>query len=369
LADILLADGKTLNPQFLLRRQADSNRTFSWEQPTARDFEKWNSALQSVTSSSLTYPRPLGAYTEEPHIAYQWFASPDKKFVYNTFPGGYNTFELSSEWISTRSGSKYTKISINQGRPPLDSLYASVSHYEYDHVSLQSTCPPYNPSSHNTSFLQKLSTTSSDTLWQNLKIDGDGEWLLQSIASGTLVVSSDGSYMPDKSNNSCSGAFILHCTDTKKEIKGCFTDASPESDNYRGEILGAIGPLILIDAAIKANPALASTIPPDSHITFYCDNRGVVLHGNAPNTALKDDQVQSDLLRLLKSYSRSLQCQPLWEHVHGHSDDNTPYNLLTLPQQLNIADVTNSPNNTFEPQSSHPPSPPQPSRTKTSSSP
>ena len=142
--------------------------------------------------------------------------------------------------------------------------------------------------------------------------------------------------MPDKSNNSCSGAFILHCTDTKKEIKGCFTDASPESDNYRGEILGAIGPLILIDAAIKANPALASTIPPDSHITFYCDNRGVVLHGNAPNTALKDDQVQSDLLRLLKSYSRSLQCQPLWEHVHGHSDDNTPYNLLTLPQQLNI---------------------------------
>ena len=335
LADILLADGKTLNPQFLLRRQANSTRTFSWEQPTTSDFEKWNSALRNITSASLTYPRPLGAYTEQPHIPYEWFASPDKQFVYNIFPGGYNKFELSPDHIATRSGPKYTKISTSSGSPPPGSYYASVSHYEYNHVSLQSSCPSQNPPSQHTSFLQKLSTTSSDSLWQSLQIDGDGDWILQSIVDGTLIVSSDGSYMPDKSTSSCSGAFILHCTDTKKEIKGCFTDSSPESDNYRGEILGTIGPLILIDAAIKSNPTLASTIPQNRRITFYCDNRGVVLHGNTPNSALKDDQVQSDLLRLLKSYSRSIPCQPHWVHIHGHSDDNIPYDLLTLPQKLN----------------------------------
>jgi hypothetical protein len=139
---------------------------------------------------------------------------------------------------------------------------------------------------------------------------------------------------PDKSTSACSGAFILHCTESKTEIKGCFTDSSHDGDNYRGEILGAIGPLILIDAAIQSNPTIASTIPLERRITFYCDNRGIVLHGNSPNEALKDDQVQSDLLRLLKSYSRSIICRPHWVHVHGHSDDNIPFELL-LPQQLN----------------------------------
>ena len=335
LADILLADGKTLNPQFLLRRQANSSRTFSWEQPTTSDFEKWNSVLRNIMTASLTYSRPLGAYTEQPHIPYEWFASPDKQAVYNIFPGGYNTFKLSPNHISTRSGPKYTKTNTSPGSPPPGSYYASVSHYEYNHVCLQSSCPPLHLPSHHTSFLQKLSTISSDSLWQNLQIEDDGDWILQSIVDGTLIVSSDGSYMPDKSTSACSGAFILHCTNTKKEIRGCFTDSSPEGDNYRGEILGTIGPLIIIDAAIKSNPSLASTIPQDRRITFYCDNRGVVLHGNNPTSALKDEQVQSDLLRLLKSYSRNLPCQPHWIHVHGHSDDNTPYDLLTLPQKLN----------------------------------
>jgi hypothetical protein len=68
LADILLADGKTLNPQFLLQLQATSTQTFSWEQPTSNDFDRWNAALQSITSASLTHPHTLRAYTEEPHI-------------------------------------------------------------------------------------------------------------------------------------------------------------------------------------------------------------------------------------------------------------------------------------------------------------
>lgn len=117
LADILQADGKTLNPQFLLRRQASSTRTFSWEQPTSGDFKKWNAALTNITSASLTYPHRLGDYTEEPHIPYEWLASPDKDYLYNTFPGGYNKYELSTSHVTTRSGPKYVKISTLQGTP------------------------------------------------------------------------------------------------------------------------------------------------------------------------------------------------------------------------------------------------------------
>jgi hypothetical protein len=119
------------------------------------------------------------------------------------------------------------------------------------------------------------------------------------------VAACDGSYMSNLSDTSCSGAFILHCTSTKKEIRGCFTDSSSDSDNYRGEILGAIGATLLIDAALKTRSP-ANLPPYTPSITLYCNNRGVVIHGNAPSKPLKDGQAQADLLRLLKTYSRAI---------------------------------------------------------------
>jgi hypothetical protein len=86
--------------------------------------------------------------------------------------------------------------------------------------------------------------------------------------------------MADLSRTACSGAFILRCRDSGQEIRGCFTDNSTDSDNYRGELLGSIGPLLLIRAAFMAchdtsllEDASVSTI------LLHCDNRGVVLHG------------------------------------------------------------------------------------------
>jgi hypothetical protein len=119
------------------------------------------------------------------------------KSSYNTFPGGYNKYELSSDHITTHTGPKYVKISTAPGSPPPDSYYASISHYKSYHVLLQSTCPPSTTPTNTTSFLQKLSTMSSNSLWHNLQIDSDGEWLLDAIVSGSLIASSDGSYMPD----------------------------------------------------------------------------------------------------------------------------------------------------------------------------
>jgi hypothetical protein len=46
----------------------------------------------------------------------------------------------------------------------------------------------------------------------------------------------------------CSGAFILRCRDSGQEIRGCFTDNSTDSDNYRGELLRA--PLALSSSSV-----------------------------------------------------------------------------------------------------------------------
>jgi hypothetical protein len=77
------------------------------------------------------------------------------------------------------------------------------------------------PSSNTTSFLDYVYSLRKQSLWDYLEIDDGGDWLLPSLLSGNLVICNDGSYMPKLSKTACSGAFILHCKATGKEIKGC----------------------------------------------------------------------------------------------------------------------------------------------------
>eukprot|EP00956_Cyclotella_meneghiniana_P012521 scaffold17820_cov42-Cyclotella_meneghiniana.AAC.3 len=128
-----------------------------------------------------------------------------------------------------------------------------------------------------------------------------------------------------------------HCTESKQEMRGCLVDESHQADNYRGEFLGALGPLLLLRAAFMANPQVHC-----SHIRLelYCDNKGGVTHGNQVDAVLKADQVQADLIRLMKTYTRLIPAQLQWIHVHGHSDANTPFAQLTIIQQLNTQAFT-----------------------------
>jgi hypothetical protein len=104
----------------------------------------------------------------------------------------------------------------------------------------------FTPSTNTSDFISTLSSISDSSLWSNLQIDGDGNWLITAINNESLDICNDGSYMPDLSRTACSGAFILRCHDTGFEAKGCFTDNSVDSDNYRGELLGSLGPLLLL---------------------------------------------------------------------------------------------------------------------------
>jgi hypothetical protein len=337
LADILRADGTTIDTIIFSRRPLPSLRTFSWEKPTLSDFDFWESTLRSLVAPSLRRLQSLGHYTSEPHIPYHWFASNDEELVYHVFsPDGYNVYQRSHDYVTTRSGPRFDKISTLPGQPPTTN-YASISNYASSHINLHSTCPSYTPSTNTSSLLPTLFSISDSSLWSNLEVDGDGSWLINSINSESLDICNDGSYMPDLSCTACSGAFILRCRDSGQEIRGCFTDNSTDSDNYRGELLGSIGPLLLIRAAfMSCHDTSLLEDASVSTIQLHCDNRGVVLHGNDPHGPLKDGQKQADLVRLLKSYSRLIPCKTEWVHIKGHSDDHLSFSELSPLQQLNV---------------------------------
>lgn len=75
---------------------------------------------------------------------------------------------------------------------------------------------------------------------------------------------------------------------------------------------------------------------PQQEATPYCDNKGVLNHGNDLSSHMKADQKQADLIRLVKCYSRQLSIKITWKHVRCHADKHQAYSLLSANEQLQL---------------------------------
>ena len=90
----------------------------------------------------------------------------------------------------------------------------------------------------------------NQSLWENLDLDGDGNWILDSLRIGTLICVHDGSYMELIDRSTCSAAVVLFCTDKRRlGTASCAERTDTETaTNYRGELLGGL----LISLILKA---------------------------------------------------------------------------------------------------------------------
>ena len=90
--------------------------------------------------------------------------------------------------------------------------------------------------------------------WSNLKCSGNEWWIQDALLDRTLVMVSNGSYMPNRHTGACSGAFVLKCTRTKQKVTCAWAEVQPVSDNYRGELLSAISFLSVVHDVLS-NPS------------------------------------------------------------------------------------------------------------------
>ena len=149
---------------------------------------------------------------------------------------------------------------------------------------------------------------------------------------------SDGSYMAERHDGACSGAFVLHCSATKKRATCSWAELQPKSDNYRGELLGAIGFLSIIRAVLE-RPSVKSQIDAAEEaptLKAWTDCKGVITHGNDPRKQLKQGQAHADLICVLHELVLALPIPTTFLYVSGHRNKHIPYRLLTLEQQLNV---------------------------------
>lgn len=95
-----------------------------------------------------------------------------------------------------------------------------------------------------------------------------------------------------------------------------WAELSNSADNYRAELLGALCCSLILKAATMV-PAVYAKEP----IQRYCDNMGVVKHGNRFYTSLKDGQAHADLIRLFTDIDRNLPFESLYSWVlESHTD-------------------------------------------------
>jgi hypothetical protein len=332
-SDIVKCDGVTLDKFVVLDSTEESVlHVFPHKEPTQSDHRLWYKAINRLCSGSSSLPYTLGQYVHLPHLPCTWFTTDLSEVLYRVreeepSPSHY-FYHLQDGRVSTRYGQQCDWRGLKTGTHPC-THYASVTLRSTLVAVLHSQAPfPFWPVPY-TTFHETLESFRNPSQWINLSIDGDGEWIGQSLSGGFLCIAHDGSYMPKESVDMCLAGVVMYCQESKNWLKVAVVKHSNKASNHQGELLGAVMSLLILRAA----SSMLYVLYPLS--TLFCDNRGVILHSNSLQVSLLEKQVQADLIQLIKHLSSTNNCQSMWEWVEGHAVEQKGWHNCTLSEHLN----------------------------------
>ena len=91
IGDMVLCDGRTIDPAMLTRGASDSDQIFPIEKPMPADFGLWSEALHVLTHQSLKLQSPLGPLVSSPHQPDTWFTTNAGSEFYKVQGGAFMT--------------------------------------------------------------------------------------------------------------------------------------------------------------------------------------------------------------------------------------------------------------------------------------
>ncbi len=130
-----------------------------------------------------------------------------------------------------RQGRKYDWYATSSG-PHSGTHFASVTMISQTCANMHSSSPLPAITVLPTSFLMVLKSFGNNSLWENVMVDGDGEWIHNGIVGGTLAIAHDGSYMASELAELCSAGLIMYCRGTKQWLKASVAEWSDDASNY-----------------------------------------------------------------------------------------------------------------------------------------
>ncbi|KAL3788945.1 hypothetical protein HJC23_000229 [Cyclotella cryptica] len=338
MSQLVLCDGCTVDPtkiQTTKCQHMDSKMRFPVEMPTRADLRLWRDTIALLTSSTFRLSPRLGKHLRATYDLIQWRTDKHNHHVARLCVDAPPALFVRGDTRYSTRGRQTYELCANETTIPECPYVASVNVISDTTVSVhsQSLLMSVTRGLEISSLRQALGNLPCCDFLRGLELKDDGPWLIRALERGSLVACHDGSYMPTQDNTRCSAATLFLCTHTGKIASATYCERTqPEvASNYRGELIGGVTATIILRAL-----SLLVQCPVHGTVEIYCDNMGVVLHGNSRHRTLPERQTQSDLILLLRHNLDLLECDVRYVHVYGHLDDQTSFDQLTLPQQLNV---------------------------------
>ena len=124
-----------------------------------------------------------------------------------------------SQVITTRnSANRYSEVGIRTDNHQ-GTKYASVDLLPNGDVTLHSTADYPMAKTRTTSFVEAMKALPNQSIWKDLKMDDEGEWVRESLIAGTLVMVHDGSYNEGLDPTKSAAAYVVMCTKSKKQLR------------------------------------------------------------------------------------------------------------------------------------------------------
>ncbi|EJK71944.1 hypothetical protein THAOC_06571 [Thalassiosira oceanica] len=297
-SDVIACDGRTVRPDMLTNHPGSSTWVFAREQPTKKDLDLWRTALASISSPNFTLQTTAGRLLRVPANHGGWYIDESESTIVRQSPDGQCVTFQPTGGRSTRQRLYHQDVSPSTSIDVSKLHLATISSVDNDtnQIRLHSRCPqpqPRQDQSDETLLDVLRQLPNQPGLWDNAECDGDGWWIGESLNNGDLVVVSDGSYKSEKAIDVCSCAFRLLCKRRKFKFQCTWAERIPEAGIYRGEILGALGYLIVLRVVTSRE---SFSVQPRTVAKGIADNTGVIKRARNPNAPLKMNQSQADVL-------------------------------------------------------------------------
>ena len=224
---LVKCDSREIRPDVLDGKEGQSLRQFPRERPTPAMLETWKDAVALLASEKangkMCLPSPLGKFLLPPLRHNGWYSSADECTPYydpcqKTCTAFKRDTDSSAHQTRTTSN-KYREVETCAGSHP-GTKYASVDELPNGDVTLHSTADLPQTAPRTRSFLETLHSFPNQTLWNDLTLDKDGEWISKGLNAGTLVLVHDGSCNKNLDPTKCSAACIIMCRKTKNRLQG-----------------------------------------------------------------------------------------------------------------------------------------------------
>jgi hypothetical protein len=161
-------------------------------------------------------------------------------------------------------------------------------------------------------------------MWNNIRWEGDDNWIAQSIRQGTCIAVTDGSYMRTLYPDIHSAAFVLECSNKTGRIWGSFAEPSRCACSYRGELVGLMAILLILLAANEVNPGLLG------QVKIYSDCLGALDKvKNLPPARIPTGSAHSDVLKNILVNCSAISFDRYYSHVSAHQDDHADFTSLS----------------------------------------